>query len=624
MCGIVGYTGSTNAPELLLDALKKLEYRGYDSAGLAICGEQGLELVKAVGEIKYLEEKLRDRLPIGTTGIAHTRWATHGVPSERNAHPHLDCHNKIAVVHNGIIENYQLLREELISQGHHFHSETDTEVIVHLIESYYEDMHGDEFLGRKGSLTNNSQFLEAVQAVVPKLKGAYAMIIACSDTDYLVGVREKSPLVIGRGSGENFFASDVSALLKYTSEIVYINDGEIVKLGKDSFSILDSEGSIIEPKVEHIQWSAEDAQKGGYDHFMLKEIHEQVDTILSTFMELSGDNVKLDSSYRDLLRYLPEVENIQIVACGTSYNAGMVGKYFIEQYTGIPVVVTHASEYRYSSPLSQKPFIIGISQSGETADTLAGIKEAKRRGSRTLAIANVVGSTITREAEFTVFTRAGPEIGVAATKTFTAQIMVLFMLSLQLVKSRRHRITLPVSLEDLESSLHSVPRFIQRVLGDTEEIQKVARFLSNANSIFYIGRNINFPTAVEGALKIKEISYIHAEAYPAGELKHGPLALLSPETPVVAIIANDHVREKVYSNIGEVCAREAPVVVIAEESDEMAYRFSDHVLTYPSCPSEISPLPISVLLQLLAYYTAKERGCPIDKPRNLAKSVTVE
>jgi len=610
MCGIVGYTGNEQAEQILIEALKRLEYRGYDSAGIAVLTASGLEVVKSAGEIRNLEKKLQNRELTGVMGIAHTRWATHGSPSDRNAHPHTDCTGKIALVHNGIIENYQELRAGLIERGHTFTSETDSEVIVHLIEEKYHHF-------KKESDTDNA-LLNAVMETIPLLEGSFAIVVAAEDEDYLVGAREKSPLVVGVGSEENFLASDVSPLLKYTSEVVYLNDGEVVRLDRKGFRILDREGRDVRPEIRTVEWKAEDAEKGGYEHFMLKEIHEQVESLHNSFIGMTGENFPLSGMLRTLVPYLSAIE---IIGCGTSYNAGVIGKYFIESLTRIPVTVSFASEYRYSSPVDITPLVIAISQSGETADTLAAVREAKRRGSVTVAVTNVIGSTITREADFTLYTRAGPEIGVAATKTFTAQVMVLCMFGLRLSEAKGRD---PAKLERIESALRSAPRLVQKVLDNTEAIKKTARFLSKFSSMFFIGRGINYPTAVEGALKLKEISYIHAEAYPAGELKHGPLALLSPETPVVALSAPDHVRDKLYSNVGEVCARKAPVIVVAEEGDETAGKYTDRVLNYPDCLPEIAPIPASVVLQLLAYYTAKERGCPIDKPRNLAKSVTVE
>jgi len=637
MCGIIGYAGSANAPEILVEAIEKLEYRGYDSAGISVKEGDSLTVVKVLGEIKNLREKLSDLSISGTIGIAHTRWATHGIPSEVNAHPHSCCQGKISLVHNGIIENYHEIKEELIAQGHTFESDTDTEVIVHLIEehiSQIESMSDGDPDGRRESrdssddrenvtLTENTDSIlyRAVQSAVPRLVGAYALVIASADEDYLVGVREKSPLVVGRGSGENFFASDVYPLLKYTSDVIYLEDGDIVKLDKHDFAITDGGGEQVTRKIEVIDWDAEGAQKSGFEHFMLKEIYEQVESIHNTYIGIGGENINLTEQGKALLHYLPEVDTIEIVACGTSYNAGTIGKYFIEEVSGIPVKLTHASEFRYSSPVKHSPFVIAISQSGETADTLAAVREAKRRGSQTLAITNVVGSTITRTADHTFFTRAGPEIGVAATKTFTAQIIVLYMIGILMHRSQGGE---RAALDDIEQSLRGINRTVQKVLVNTDPIKKLASFLSKATTIFFIGRNINYPTAEEGALKLKEISYIHAEAYPAGELKHGPLALLSTSTPVIALISSDHVRDKMYSNIGEVMARSAPVIIVAEEGDEMAWRYTDMVLTYPKCSPFLSPLPISVILQLLAYYTAKEKDCSIDKPRNLAKSVTVE
>ncbi len=609
MCGIVGYVGNEDASGILIEALKKLEYRGYDSAGIALRSSKELSVVKSLGEIRFLEEKLEKEPIHGNTGVAHTRWATHGVPSEINAHPHQDCFNHIALVHNGIIENYQELRDGLRKRGHEFRSETDTEVIVHLIEEKYSELQ---------KIATGDILLKAVQAAVPFLEGSYALVVVSKKENYLVGVREKSPLVIGVGSDANFLASDVSPLLKYTPDVVFLEDGYSVMVEKESFRVFDKDGNKVQPEIQQVTWNAEDAEKGGYEHFKLKEIHEQPERLHDTFQGMTGDNFTHMATLRTLVPYLREIE---IIGCGTSYNAGMIGKYFIESLTGFPVTLSQASEYRYSAPVDHTPLVIGISQSGETADTLAAMREARSRGSVTVSITNVVGSTMTRESDFVIYNRSGPEIGVAATKTFTAQVMVLYMLGLRIFDAKNGD---PALIYELQRELRGIPRLVRKVTENLAPIKEVARFLAKANSMFFIGRNRHYPTSIEGALKLKEISYIHAEAYPAGELKHGPLALLSPETPVVAITANDHVREKLYSNVGEVCARNAPMVIVTEEGDEMAFKYTDKVLTYPKCPPEFSPIPASVVLQLLAYYTALERGCPIDKPRNLAKSVTVE
>ena len=592
MCGIVGYVGRNNAQSILIESLKKLEYRGYDSAGIVIKNKK-LELYKTKGAIKNLTAELPKIS--GNLGIAHTRWATHGKPSKINAHPHMDCKNKIALIHNGIIENYLEIKEKLIKEGHKFISDTDTEVLVHLIEKFY-----------KNSLES------AVRKSLKLIKGSYGIVVIHKDNNEIVVARNESPLIIGLGKDENFIASDVPAILKYTKRVVYLKDKEIGLIKKNSVKITNLDGTIVPIFEKNVNWNLKDAEKSGYEHFMLKEIFEQPkaihESILGRLEELEIENVSID--------------RVKIVACGTSYHAGLIGKYIIEILAGIPVVAEMASEYRYSEVTHEYPLIVVITQSGETADTLAAVKEAKARGCKTIAITNVVGSSVTREADEVIYTRAGPEIGVAATKTFTTQIVALIFLAIHLAKSNK---SLPKEqIDALELNLRQLPRYVQKVLNNTDEIKKCAKFATKANHMFFIGRNINFPTALEGALKLKEISYLHAEGYSAGELKHGPLALLMKETPVLAITIKDHTYKKMLGNIREVIARNAPVIMVAEEGDKDAEKFGDIILRVPKTIPILSPIPISVVLQLLAYYVAKERGCSIDQPRNLAKSVTVE
>jgi len=597
MCGITGYIGYRNASEVLVDCLKRLEYRGYDSVGIGIIGEN-LSIFKDVGEIKRVEGKL-PRMD-GHVGIGHTRWATHGGVSRKNAHPHLSCDKKIAIVHNGIIENFNELKEELEKRNHKFYSETDSEVIAHLIEEEY-----------KGKLE------DAVASAIKKIRGSYAIVVISQDEpDKIVAAKKESPLIIGVGDNENFIASDIPAFLKYTNRAIHLNDGEICILKDNNVKVLDEKGKEAIKEERAVDWSIEDAEKSGYQHFMLKEIHEQPSAIYNALMGRISE-IEPRINLEDLESNMDE---ITIVACGTSFYAGMAGKYIIEKLAGTPVFIELASEYRYFGRKSGT--VIAITQSGETADVIGAVKEAKKYGCHTIAITNVAGSSITRIADIPIYTRCGPEIGVAATKTFTAQIAVLFLIALKLGMKN-----LCISNGDLQkyvSSLRRLPSYLEEVLGRENEIMDVAGKLKDCESVFFIGRGINYPLALEGALKLKEISYIHAEGFAAGELKHGPFALLDENTPVVAIVTKDDVHTKILSNIGEIKARNAPVVAIADEGDEEIDKYADFVIRFPSLPEFVSSIPIAVILQLLAYHVANFRGCPIDKPRNLAKSVTVE
>jgi len=604
MCGIVGYVGKKQATPILLEALKRLEYRGYDSAGVAILTDTGISVHKTEGKIADLEAKLPEIK--GMCGIGHTRWATQGAPTTINAHPHVS--SNIAVVHNGIIENYQELYELLTGEGYKFVSETDTEVLAHLAHKYY-----------KGDL------VEAVIKGLKHVRGSYAAAFLCADKNQVVAARKDSPLVAGIGSGENFIASDVTALLRYTRSVVYVNDFEIVSLNGETISFLNFDGKPIHKKPETIEWNIEAAEKSGYPHFMLKEIHEQVtsvhDTIMGRISELTGDvllgEVKLSTEE------IRTLDRIVIIACGTSYNAGILGKYLFESLAGIHTDVEISSEFRYANPiLYPTTLVIPISQSGETADTIAATKEVKTSGCRTLAITNVVATSLSREVESIVYTRAGPEIGVAATKTFTSQLIVLYLLGIYFARIKR-RMDAERS-KRLLVSLKQLPGHIQHILNNREFIKKQAIRFGKARDYFFMGRSLNFPIALEGALKLKEISYIHAEGYAAGELKHGPLALISKDTPVVALATKSTTYDKMVNNIKEVKARGAQVMAIAGMDDTDIDKYVDVVIKVPVTDELLYPVLSSIVVQLLAYYSADYLGCPIDKPRNLAKSVTVE
>jgi len=597
MCGIIGYAGQRDALPILLDGLKRLEYRGYDSAGVAIIGS-GLQMAKDKGFIANLEAQL-PAMP-GSTGIAHTRWATHGAPSQVNAHPHTDCHGKLALAHNGIIENYAALREKLEGQGHVFRTETDTESLAHLIESRY---HGD--------------LEEAVRQALREVRGSYAIAVIHEDEPgKVIGARNESPLVVGIAPDETFLASDVPALLKYTDKVVYMMDKEMVVLTPQRAIVKDLQGKPVSRVPQRILWNLEDAEKGGFEHFMIKEIHDTPKAIHETLLGRIA-NLEADGFLAE------DFSSVKLIACGTSYHAALVGKYVFEEITHVPASAELASEYRYTQGSTERPLVILISQSGETADTLGAAREAKRRGCKTLGICNVIGSSLSREADMTIYTRAGVEIGVAATKTFVAQLIVLYLVALRMGLDRG---TLGYEeAERLKDELRSLPRAVLAVLNKEAEIRDLAAsYGKDARDVFYLGRHVNYPVAMEGALKLKEISYIHAEAYAAGELKHGPLALITKDTPVLAIAVDDPTYDKMRSNIGEVNARGARILGIGTEGDRELPKFVDDEITVPRMSWIYSPVPVSVALMLFAYHVARLRGCPIDKPRNLAKSVTVE
>ncbi|SMO70298.1 glucosamine--fructose-6-phosphate aminotransferase (isomerizing) [Balnearium lithotrophicum] len=608
MCGIVGYVGKDNAKDVIVDGLKRLEYRGYDSAGIALLLENKIFVYKKRGKIRNLEIDLRKKQVFSSTGIGHTRWATHGEPNDENAHPHLSCDGKIAIVHNGIIENYSDLRKELLKKGHKFLSDTDTEVIVHLIEEEFKT--AESFLGA---------FFKGLK----KLRGSFAVaVITLHEPETIFVARKDSPLVIGLGDGENFVASDVPAFLPYTNRVVFLDDFEAAVIKSDSVSIFDFAGVKKEKKEVTIPWSISQAEKAGYKHFMLKEINEQPRAISDT---VSGNYKLITDGKLDGID-LNKIRRIQIVACGTSYHAGLVGKFYIENFSNIPTEVDYASEYRYRNPvLTEDTLVVSITQSGETADTLAAMRLAKEKGAKVLTVCNVIGSTATREADSVIYTYAGPEISVASTKAFTTQLTVLFMLSLLL---GRERGVLDSSEFDRRLKLlMEVPGKIESFLNverEEEVVKKIALEFYRSKDALYLGRHVNYPIALEGALKLKEISYIHAEGYPAGEMKHGPIALIDENVPSVFVATEGKVLEKIVSNIEEVKARKGKVISVTNPGIKEVYELSDYVINVPEVDEFLSPIVNVVPLQLFAYYIADFLGYDVDQPRNLAKSVTVE
>ena len=604
MCGIIGYNGFREAKDVLIDGLKRLEYRGYDSAGIGVIDEK-LEIFKEIGEISNIEEEIPNFM--GNVGLGHTRWATHGVVSKENAHPQISCDEKIAVVHNGIIENFRTLREDLLVRGHTIKSQTDTELIAHLIDEEYD-----------GNLE------DAVFNAIKKIQGSYAIVVVSEDEpEKIVGARKESPLIVGIGDNENFIASDIPAILKYTNRVIYLEDGELCVLNRNSVKVFDESRTEIIKKDELIKWDYKDAEKSGFPHFMLKEIYDQPETINQVLRGRVSEmerSIKFHEKVENLLNN--DYDSIHIVACGTSFYAGLVGKYVIEKITNIPVFVELASEYRYFGTKNESSLVIAISQSGETADTLAALKEVKKYGCKTLVVTNIIGSTAARISDGYIPIQSGPEIGVAATKTFTSQIIVMFLIALKM-----GIIGKKLGLDQLFkyiSELKELPGKVRQVLDYNDEILKIAEEIKNANSVFFIGRGINYPLSLEGALKLKEISYIHAEGFAAGELKHGPFALLTKDTPVIAIISKDFTYDKMLVNIGEIAARGPKIIAIADDEDTGIDQHVDFVLNFPSDSGFLSCIPIIVILQLLAYNVANLKGCSIDKPRNLAKSVTVE
>ena len=609
MCGIVGYIGPRETAKVLIDGLKRLEYRGYDSAGIAVFHRGKVEIRRKEGKLAKLEELIGKETFDGKVGIGHTRWATHGRPSDENAHPHKA--GKVAVVHNGIIENYLPLKEILKSKGHVFTSETDTEIISHLI---------DEFV-REGYSS-----LEAVRMALDKIKGSYALgILLEGEEQSLIAARKESPLVIGLGKGEYFIASDIPPVLPYTREFIFMEDGEVALLSAQGVKFFDAKGDEVSKEPKQVNWNPLMAEKGGYKHFMLKEIFEQpravIDTIRGRLSEEKGDAV-LEDVHLDPM-FLKKMRRIHLIACGTSYHAALVGKFLIEEFCRIPVEADIGSEFRYRNPIVEKDhLLVAISQSGETADTLAALREAKRKGAMTLAICNVVESSLAREADYVIYTHAGPEIGVASTKAFTTQLVILFLLSLRI--GRELGLLSNEAGKTLIEALVRVPHLMEEFLKTSHQVEKIARKYLHARDFLYLGRGINYPIALEGALKLKEISYVHAEGYPAGEMKHGPIALIDRDMPVVVLATKNDVYEKVISNIEEVRARDGKIIALASPSDREIVKKVDDVIFIPETLPSLTPILLTLPLQLLAYYMADFKGTDVDQPRNLAKSVTVE
>ncbi|MEJ7809078.1 MAG: glutamine--fructose-6-phosphate transaminase (isomerizing) [Gemmatimonadaceae bacterium] len=608
MCGIVGYVGSRVATPLLLEGLKRLEYRGYDSAGVAVMNGRGVETRKAAGKIAELEAVVTANPVHGTLGIAHTRWATHGAPNHMNAHPHVSCDGTIAVVHNGIIENATVLRHALEDAGHTFSSETDTEVLAHLIEEYFE-----------GNLE------EAVTAALRKVEGTYGIaVVSSADRDKIVAARKGSPLLVGLGDEEYYIASDVSAILAHTRQVIYLDDGDLAVLERSGYRILDLNAETLTRTISSIDWDLEMIERGGYAHFMLKEIFEQPATIGNTMRgRLLADEGTarlggLNLSEEDLLKF----DNIVITACGTSWHSALIGEHMIEELARIPVEVEYASEFRYRNPIvNERTLCIVISQSGETADTLAAMREAQRRGARALGIVNVVGSTIARESDGGIYIHAGPEIGVASTKAFTSQVCALALFTLKLARLKNLSV---VRGREIVEAMKALPSQIQDILDRSAEIEEIAERFAGVSNFLYLGRGFNFPAALEGALKLKEISYIHAEGYPAAEMKHGPIALIDENMPVVFIAPHDSVFDKITSNIAEVKARGGCVIALTSKDEPALAGKLNYEFRIPHTIDMFTPVLASVPLQLLAYYIAASRGADVDQPRNLAKSVTVE
>ena len=608
MCGIVGYIGNKKASNFLIEGLSKLEYRGYDSAGIAVINNGSVEIRKHKGRLSNLVEELENNSADGTIGIGHTRWATHGEPSDINSHPHQTSKGDITVVHNGIIENYNELTKWLKSEGYEFKSATDTEVIPNLIHYYYK---GDLF--------------EAVVKATEKLEGSYALGVVCGqEPDKIVAVRKDSPLIVGIGNGESFIASDIPAVLNYTRDIYFLEDNEFVVLTNEGAKIFKANGERINKEIYKVTWNEDAAEKGGYDSFMLKEIHEQPKAIKDTMSGRVSLNEKINlGDFKLTAEELEEIDRIYIIACGTAYNAGLIGKVAIEDLARIPVEVAIASEFRYRNPIvTKKTLIVTLSQSGETADTLAVLRDAKKIGAKTLAITNVVGSSISREADNVIYTMAGPEIAVASTKAYTTQTVVMNLLGMYLADLKGM-----LKSEDeieIKKALLELPNKIEDVLEKKPQIAEIAKIIAKEKDLFYLGRDVDYALAIEGALKIKEIAYIHSEAYAGGELKHGTIALIEPGTKIIALLTQTNLKDKMISNIREVKSRGAEIIGIAYEGQELDSSIFDEIIRIPQISTRIAPVLGAVVLQLLAYYVAKERGCDIDKPRNLAKSVTVE
>jgi glucosamine--fructose-6-phosphate aminotransferase (isomerizing) len=608
MCGIVACVGENEVLPILIDGLKRLEYRGYDSAGIAVASDSKIAVVKSLGKIKNLQAKIEGKTLDGRSGIAHTRWATHGEPSEINAHPHSDCSGKIWLVHNGIIENYQKLKEELIKRGHKFKSETDTEVLVHLIEECY-----------------NGDLTFTLQKALKRVVGAYGVVVIHADEEgKMLAARFGSPLVLGLGKNEKIIASDVSAILQYTNQVVYLNDGEIVEIKNNDYRIFNADEKEVESKIHSVEWSIDEAEKNGYEHFMLKEIFEQPKTIKDSIrgrLIAKDGKVKLGGleGIQNIIRF---IEKINIVACGTAYHTGLIGKIMLEEYAGIATNVEYASEFRYrQTVIDQRSAVIAVSQSGETADTLAAIKEAKEKGALTLGIINAVGSTIARETEAGVYNHIGPEIAVASTKAYTSQLAILTLFTVLFGRQRKMSMVMGKRILD---ELELIPDKIKTILKQEEKIKNIAKKHKEAKSFAFLGRKYNYPTALEGALKLKELSYIHAEGFPSGEMKHGSIAMIDADFPSFFIAPSDSVYEKNFSNMEEIKARKGNIIAVVSEKNEDIKKISDDLIYIPKTLEMLTPILAVIPLQIFAYHTALLNGRDVDKPRNLAKSVTVE
>ncbi len=610
MCGIIGYVGSRDVVPVIIGGLKKLEYRGYDSAGIAVVNDHGVEVVRAEGKLSNLESKLKEKPLTGTFGMGHTRWATHGKPNENNAHPHRDCSGKVVVIHNGIIENFLQLKQKLQRAGHTFTTETDTEVVAHLVEE---------------KIKGGAKFVEAVRGTLKELEGHYALVMIDGDEPgTIIAAKQGPPLVVGLGENENIIASDVAPLLAYTRNIIYLEDGEYAIADQQAVRLFGPDDQPIERPPKRILWDAVMAEKEGYRHYMLKEIHEQPRAVRDTFngrmFEESGEIFFND------LQFTPQewskFERVHIVACGTSWHAGLIGKFLLEEAARIPIEVDYGSEYRYRNPIvDENTLVIGVTQSGETADTLAGMQEAKAKGAKLITICNVIGSAATRLSDGVIYTNAGPEIGVASTKAFTTQLTAFYLLALYVGQLRGH------DAGERRYAMHEmsvIPHKIEDILKKEKHIEELAHKYSKAQDFLFLGRGVHYPIALEGALKLKEISYIHAEGYPAGEMKHGPIALIDENMPVVAIATHTPVYDKVVSNLQEAKARDGKLIVICDEGDEAMKKLADDVIEIPWSVEPLQPILSVIPTQLLAYYIALRRGCDVDQPRNLAKSVTVE
>lgn len=612
MCGIVGYIGKQKAAPILLEGLKQLEYRGYDSAGISVIENDSILNIKSVGRVANLESKIEGKKISGNVGIAHTRWATHGKPSDKNSHPHCDCTGKIHLVHNGIIENYQNLKDILVKKGHRFVSETDTEIVAHLIEEFMKKI----------------DFKNAVLETLKMIRGTYGLAIINSDEpDKIIAARNGSPLVLGIGEKEFIVASDVSAIVRHTNKVIYLDDGEVAEITKSGFEVINTRNRVVTKEIKRLDWTVEKSQKGGFPHFMLKEIFEQPDSIRNGIRGriekfLNEDSAPVLGGLGLVEEKLRAIDKIFIVACGTSYYSGLIGEYILEEYAGIPTEVEFASEFRYRKPLlNKKTAVVAISQSGETADTLAAIREAKNKGALALGIVNVVGSTIARETDGGTYTLSGPETGVASTKAFTSQLTILILWALMLGRQRGMSFVMG---RRIATELKEIPSIIDNILKKSSEIKRISKKYAKAKDFLYLGRKYNFPIGLEGALKLKEISYIHAEGYASGEMKHGPIALIDKHFPSIFVCPKDSVYEKNISGMQEIKAREGKIIAIATEGDREIKKIADDVIYIPKTLEMLTPLLSVIPLQLFAYYVAVLNGRDVDKPRNLAKSVTVE